>query len=99
MQTFFRYLVYGVICTVFCNEAQGQHADTLRITGTVLDLATGKAIEGATIVLHQTTDLMLMVNVMRSEQGNFSFLHVKEKTYKETVTHAGFKTYIQEFKI
>jgi iron complex outermembrane receptor protein len=99
MQICFRYLFYGIVFIVVCSKVHSQERDTIRVTGNIMDVSTGKVIAGATVDLSKATDSLFRITGMSDTAGNFYFAGLKEGEYLLTISHTGFSKYAQKIKV
>lgn len=84
-----KYLFLSLLCLIFLSAA-GQ-SNPGRITGTLADSTTTKAVPFATVAL-QTPDSKLISGATTDDKGTFTIENVAVGTYKLVISFVGYRT-------
>src|SRR6202050_5888281 len=86
-----------VVCLLILSIAQGAHAQSASISGTVAD-PSGGVVVNATVTIHNPVS-GLERSATTDSSGNFTFPNVPFNPYHLSVRSEGFESYIQDVEI
>src|SRR6202050_1219561 len=86
-----------VLCLLILSIAQGAHAQSASISGTVVD-PSGGVVVNATVTIHNPVS-GLERSATTDISGNFTFPNVPFNPYHLSVTAKGFESYAQDVEI